>query len=213
VEDKLYSVYEYLDKEGNFDYESYKSAQVKANKRKINKVWVQEDNVKFLADYLKKRNSNIAFGICHGTRRGLEQKWFKKYLGCEVIGTEISDTATDFPDTIQWDFHDVKKEWVGSTDFIYSNSLDHSYDPRLCLQQWMKCLNNKGLCILEYSPGADERTNSVDSFGTKLPALPYLILEWGSGKFFAIDLIKAPAKIKYSKASSYSSWFLVIKNA
>ena len=75
----------------------------------------------------------VEFGICHGTRRGKEQEWFRKYLGCGVIGTEISDTVEQFPHTIEWDFHETKAEWINSADFIYSNSLDHSYDPKKCL--------------------------------------------------------------------------------
>ena len=71
---------------------------------------------------------------CHGTRQGFEQKWFSKNLECKVIGTEISDNANDYKNTIEWDFHNVKKEWIGSVDFIYSNALDHSYDPNKCLK-------------------------------------------------------------------------------
>jgi hypothetical protein len=46
------------------------------------------------------------------------------------MGTEISDTAGQFPYTIQWDFHKTKAEWIDATDFIYSNCFDHSYDPQ-----------------------------------------------------------------------------------
>ena len=41
-------------------------------------------------------------------KNGNEQACFSKYLNCDVIGTEISDTATDFPNTISLDFHDMK---------------------------------------------------------------------------------------------------------
>ncbi|MEJ0015745.1 MAG: hypothetical protein WDN25_04115 [Acetobacteraceae bacterium] len=46
-----------------------------------------------------------------------------------MLGTEISDTATQSSTTIQWDFHEVKPEWLNSVDFIYSVSWDHRYDP------------------------------------------------------------------------------------
>ena len=36
-----------------------------------------------------------------------------------MIDTEISETAEQFPNTIQWDFHKVKPEWLSSVDFIY----------------------------------------------------------------------------------------------
>jgi SAM-dependent methyltransferase len=41
-------------------------------------------------------------------------------------------------------------EWVDSVDLIYSNSLDHSYDPIHCLRQWFKCLRPGGICILAW---------------------------------------------------------------
>ena len=37
--------------------------------------------------------------------------------------------------------------------FIYSNSLDHSYDPEKALDSWMSCLNEKGLCFIEWNKG------------------------------------------------------------
>ena len=76
-----------------------------------------------ISDYIKNNMKNISFGICHGTRNGKEQKFFKRNLNINVIGTEISSTATQFPDTIQWDFHRVKDEWVNNVDFIFSLNL------------------------------------------------------------------------------------------
>ena len=98
--------------------------------------------------------NNIKFGLCHGTRRGTEQMYFTDLLNkaggqVDVIGTEISDTAVDFPNTIQWDFHHIKDEWIDNISFIFSNSLDHSYHPILCLSQWMKCLQPGGIIYLQ----------------------------------------------------------------
>ena len=60
--------------------------------------------------------------LCHGTRRGLEQQYIIEYFenieNLEVIGTEISYTATQFPNTIEWDFHEVKDEWIGNVDIM-----------------------------------------------------------------------------------------------
>ena len=30
-----------------------------------------------------------------------------------IIGTDISTTALNFENSIQWDFHDQKEEWIG----------------------------------------------------------------------------------------------------
>lgn len=188
-----FELYQYLKSDGTFDYETYKQIQIEGNKQKIEYVWVIEDNISFLSAYIKKNIANVNFGLCHGTRRGKEQEWFKKYLGCDVIGTEISDNANDFPDTIQWDFHEVKPEWLDSVDFIYSNALDHSYDPQMCLNAWMSCLRKDGLCIIEHSSG-DERSSKLDPFGANISLMPYLILTWGNGEYCVREILIAPEK-------------------
>lgn len=133
------------------DYNEYKQSQIEGNLRKLDCVWASEENIKMLADHIKQHVPDLKFGICHGTRRGEEQALFRKILNIEVIGTEISPTATQFPNTIEWDFHDVKDEWINNVDFIYSNSFDHSYDPQKCLDAWMSCIKPNGLCILEWT--------------------------------------------------------------
>ena len=183
-------------------HEEYKNAQAEGNKRKISSVWALEKNIKHLSKILKKREPK--FGICHGTRRGVEQSWFRKYLGCEVIGTEISDTAEQFPHTIEWDFHEVKPEWLGNVDFIYSNSFDHSYDPEKCLNAWMSCLSSNGVCILEHtSLHSEDGVSRTDPFGASLEVMPELIEKWGAGKYRVADIKKTPKKHKFVKYSSF----------
>ncbi|MDH3614645.1 MAG: class I SAM-dependent methyltransferase [Gammaproteobacteria bacterium] len=190
-----YVLYSYLDQDGSFDYEKYRKIQEEGNKRKISQVWAIEENIAFLADYIKTRIESPKFGICHGTRRGKEQSWFSAALGCDVIGTEISDTAEDFPNTIQWDFHEAKPEWLDSVDFIYSNSFDHSYDPEKCLNVWMSCLKKNGLCIIEHSSLHEPQgANELDPFGAEIWVMPYLITMWGGGKFVVRQILTAPQK-------------------
>lgn len=190
---KGFEIYKYLKADGSFNYEEYRKVQTEGNIRKIDKVWVLEKNISFLSDYIKKTIGKVEFGICHGTRSGKEQEWFRKYLHCEVIGTEISDTAETFPNTIQWDFHETKPEWINSVDFIYSNAFDHSYDPEKCLNAWMSCLKKSGLCILEHTSGHEQATR-LDPFGAQLINMPYLILNWGKGKYSVREIIQAPVK-------------------
>ncbi|HMM19587.1 MAG TPA: methyltransferase domain-containing protein [Selenomonadales bacterium] len=197
-----YEVYQYLDKKGNFDYTAYRDIQIEANKRKIENVWVKEENVVFLSQYIIDKIGHPRFGICHGTRRGLEQKWFSKQLKCEVIGTEISDTATQFPNTVQWDFHEVNPNWVNKVDFIYSNAFDHSYDPEKCLNAWVECLTKKGICIIEQPERKGAK--KTDPFGANILLMPYLILKWGKGKYYTKEILKAPEEI------SNNTFFLVI---
>jgi SAM-dependent methyltransferase len=199
---------DYMRDDGSFDYEKYRKKQTAGNKRKIYKVWVKEENIEFLADYIKRTIDSPTFGICHGTRRGKEQKWFSRYLECEVLGTEISDTADQFPNTIQWDFHEVKREWIEKCDFIYSNSLDHAYDPEKALNAWMSCVRPGGLCILEHTsehePGA---VTDLDPFGAHLALMPYLVTTWGGGRYFVREILRAPKDrldVKYT-------FFLVVQ--
>lgn len=145
--------------------EEYLNTQVNGNKNKISYTWVDKETIEMICDYIIENIPQAQFGICHGTRRGNEQKWFKEILNINVIGTEISPTANEFPDTIQWDFHKIKDEWINNVDFIYSNSFDHSYDPELCLSQWMKCIKTTGICFIEWTKKHDEiGFNKLDCF-------------------------------------------------
>jgi len=200
--------YSFVLSDGSFDYERYKELQIDGNKRKLESVWVRERNVEFLSQYIETFLGKPEVGICHGTRRGKEQEWFRKYLGCEVMGTEISETANQFPYTVQWDFHDEKEEWIETADFVYSNSFDHSYDPEKCLNVWMNSVRRGGLCIIEHTSG-HERATQLDPFGARISEMPYLILTWGNGQFFVREILDAPDK---AERLTYNR-FLVIQKA
>ena len=111
----------------------------------------------------------------------------------KVIGTEISSTATTFPHTIEWDFHNTKKEWLNKVDFIYSNSFDHSFDPEKCLNTWMSCLNEKGLCIIEWAwPDSDKYSGTArDPFGATLEEYRKLITK----NYKIIDILQNDKKV------------------
>jgi hypothetical protein len=207
--------YQYLKDDGSFDYERYRRIQTEGNRQKIHITWAVEPNIAFLANYIQGLMVPT-FGICHGTRRGDEQTWFRKHLNCEVIGTEISDTATSFPNTIQWDFHDVKPEWIGGVDFIYSNALDHSYNPEKCLNAWMTCLRPGGVCIIEHSTLHDtSAADELDPFGASIFLMPYLIARWGNGRYFVRQILDAPDTStvrRFGVKSNVCLNFIVIQN-
>ncbi len=186
-----FRLFRYRGDDGAFDYERYRQIQTEGNKKKLEKVWAVEENIAFLAEYIRGRVSAPQFGLCHGTRRGKEQEWFRKYLGGDVLGTEISDTATQFPHTIQWDFHEVKPEWVDAVDFIYSNSLDHSYDPKKALDAWMRCVRPGGVCLLEHT-SRHEHATELDPFGASIDEMPGLIAIWGEGRYRVDEILDAP---------------------
>lgn len=154
LDDSEYRILSYSDEEGNLDYQKYVDKQTELNKRKLHLNGPSPKLIEQLSWFVNMEWYAIGhkptMGLCHGTRNGSEQKNFSKHLNIPVIGTDISDTATQFDNTIQWDFHDIKDEWINNVDFIYSNSLDHSYDPIHCLRQWFKCLKVGGICILAF---------------------------------------------------------------
>lgn len=204
-----YFLYHYTKSDGSFDYEQYKAVQIQGNKSKIDRSWVRQSDIDFLSSYIKSKIANPSFGICHGTRRGLEQKWFSQNLSCKVIGTEISDTATDYENTVQWDFHEENKEWIESADFVYSNSFDHSYDPRKALCNWMGMLKKGGICIIEHTEAHTvKETTKLDPFGASLEIMPFLVLEWGKGAFSVREILHTPADEEGGLARN----FLVISN-
>lgn len=140
------------------NYEEYVRVQSEANKRKLEKTWVKPSEVRFLSDYLTRHLGRVSFGICHGVRNGAEVKLFGQALpGAEIVGTEISDTAEQFSGVVRMDFHDVPQAWINRADFIYSNSFDHSYDPRYCLSQWMRCLKPEGILLIQWSNAHEHR--------------------------------------------------------
>lgn len=154
--------------EGSVDLELYRARQTAANKMKINHQWVPEDHIALLSRYMLRQGALPVWGICHGTRRGTEQAWFRQHLGeqARVFGTEISDTATDLPFTIPWDFHEVDPEWIGRMDLVYSNSWDRAHDPERAFAGWASCLAPGGFLLLDhgwgYLPG---RGSAMDPFG------------------------------------------------
>ena len=150
-------------------YRQYRRIQIKKNKDAINRNYAIPEVMDAVATYLKEHLPSATFGICHGAKNGLEVNALRDHLGIEVIGTDISPTAKKFDHMIQWDFHEIKEEWRGCIDFIYSNTLDHSIDPPMCLARWAETLRNGGLCILEWSPWHDENHSTPDDpFGASL---------------------------------------------
>lgn len=185
------------------NYEEYVYYQKKGNKDKSDGQWAKKDEIRFLSDYLQRILGNVETGICHGTRQGNEQKWFSEFTGAKVIGTEISDTAEKYPNTIQWDFHDVKPEWLDAMDFVYSNALDHSYDPIKCLKAWASCLKDTGLCILEWTIAHTAKyTSMIDPFGATFDEYKKLIADCG---------LKLDTILNYKSPGSIEKTFFIIK--
>lgn len=146
-------IYEYK------NYSDYVEAQTEANKRKIKLVWSDQKVINKSKIY-KPVADNI---LCHGVRNGSELEMFRNlYNSANIIGTEISETASKFPNVIQHDFQDVKKEWIGKFDIVYSNSFDHAIRPESTITAWSNQLKNNGVIIVELMIGNENRSKRSD---------------------------------------------------
>ena len=179
--ERHYSVLSY-EHDGAFDYDLYKRVQTEGNKGKIGNVFAQEANIRELCRKIETLVPSIGFVLCHGTRNAAEQKYFQAALSkpAEILGTEISDTASQFPMTVEWDFHEVKPEWIGAVDVIYSNSWDHSYDPQKLFSAWLSCLKPHGVMALEWTRqhGGRDNPSILDPLVIPLDSLLALLGEF-----------------------------------
>ncbi len=149
------------------DEEHYTEAQIELTlhklKHKGDKLsWASCGELARISTWLQGNVTNLTKGVCHGCRAGYEVREFRRLLDIDVFGTEIA--PVDVEHVIQWDFHYVKPEWLGTFDFIYSNSLDHSRDPEACVSAWMRCLSPSGVCIIHWTRSHNKGLNSADCF-------------------------------------------------
>ena len=201
---ELVKIYKYK------DYKEYKDTQIHFNKKKINKIWADEETLKKIVIFLNENTDlDIIKGICHGSRNGFEQNFFNKDKKFEVIGTDISDTAKDYENSYIHDFHDEKKEWINNFDFVYSNSLDQSFDPEKALNIWLDQTKENGYVIIEHSDQHGVISSGLmDPFGVEANFFPYLLSEWFGHKI-SIKIIKG---IKINKNNAPVFLFILKKN-
>lgn len=162
-------------------YDDYRQVQIYHNYRKLGRVWADAATMDQLAAHLREQlGSGPIRGLCHGTRNGFEQNHLNcNHAGFEVIGTDISPSARDFPNSVEWDFHDVNPEWQGKFDFVYSNSLDQSWQPRAALAAWLDQVRPGGVVVIEYSEEQSPlAAGEMDPFGVRPVAVPYVLADW-----------------------------------
>lgn len=189
------------------NYELYRHAQVEANLHKFKQVWVKGCELEYVANHITHNIKPLKFGVCHGARNGFEVNLLRNLLDIDVIGTDIAPTAHQCEHMIEWDFHDVKPEWIEAFDFIYSNSLDHSYNPALCLARWQSCLRKGGICYVHHygNRGNKHKVTSVDCFRGPWQEYRQLLQE----VFPVVNVVFIPCK---KKSSSLSRPLLVARN-
>ena len=163
-------------------YEEYARVQIHWNKIKINNIWADEGTLNRVRDILigEFGDASKINGICHGTRNGFEQNFLRSLSkNFDVIGTDISETAKDYDNSVQWDFHDVNSAWNGNQDFIYTNSLDQSWQPHVAVETWLSQLKENGILIIEHTEAhGPSGASEMDPFGVKPVVMPYVLTMW-----------------------------------
>ena len=187
------------------NYEQYLVTQQIKTKRRLKVfsqesksiMWMSQNDIKYIAKVIKNyiHTSDVS-GLCMGSRSGEEQLLFRKFLGnkSKVLGVELTPDAKSLPSTIIADFHYPPKELFGKFDFVYSNSHDQAYNPRLAITAWIKCLKKEGggLLILEHSRAHGKMgVGRQDPFGIETEILPYVILRWFPNKIKCVLIAKA----------------------
>lgn len=190
-------------------YEEYAHVQIHWNKLKLKNVWADEATLRRVYDILinKFGDAKKINGICHGARNGFEQNFLRGLSkNFNVIGTDISETAKDYNNSIQWDFHDINHTWSESQDFIYTNSLDQSWQPHVAIQTWLSQLKMGGLLIIEHTNAhGPARASEMDPFGVRPTVLPYVLTMWFGSQ---ISISHSVAK---KSNMDLDAWLFVIK--
>jgi SAM-dependent methyltransferase len=154
-------------------YKAYRLAQDRITNRKLNKVKlrcfaIHEVVAACFEHYGYPRGNCPTQGLCHGVRTGQELDLFQFFFGGDWIGTEICKRAADRDDRVLLqDFDQIQKGWHDNFDVIYTNSFDHSRDPRNTLETWLMSLKPTGTLYIEWTEWHDKlgtRGNFADCF-------------------------------------------------
>lgn len=164
------------ERDGQPDFETYRRIQNEGNRLKIGFVYAKKRMIATIASHARK-HLEVKSILCHGTRNGAELKWFgEEFPEAEILGTDIAESATQFPNTIQWDFHDFREDWRDRWNVIYSNSWDHAMEPERAFRAWADSLAPGGILYLEHGRAHDvSGTDGLDLFGATREALVEIV--------------------------------------
>lgn len=177
------------------NYQNYLNAQIDTTTKKMGKMsWIEDRIINTIADYV----GDCESVLCHGTRSGEEQIKFKERFGeqCFVVGSELHPDGAKYPMTVVHDFNEVYEEWVGRFSIVYSNALDHCFDPEKTLSVWSDQVNENGKLIIEWHPGSGGHSNV--SASDPFTATDFEIGEIMLRNNFKIEATLLPNKTKHA---------------
>jgi hypothetical protein len=141
------------EKDGRLDFETYRRVQNESNRLKLSETYARPDIIDLVCQHARKHIPRVGGILCHGVGNGAELTWFgERFPRVELLGTDIADSATSFPNTIQWDFHHGSDHWYGQWSVVYTNAWDHAMEPVRAFRAWAESLHRGGILYLEYGP-------------------------------------------------------------
>lgn len=202
------------------NYEEYLNIQKKHVKNHISKVkkkidignikiddfdnigWIKTKDLNRLYFYLNKYidMGNIDKMICHGVRCGYESKYFMDKIGVDkVYSTDLSDVFLfDKRNFYKQDFDELPVEWIDKFDVLYSNSIDHSRQPKITLKNWSLQVKEGGILALTFC-FSGKITNcdcfTLDTFDD----LNYLIKDLPLKMLYSSDIYNRVSDIYFRK--------------
>tara|TARA_A100001011_G_C14269071_1_gene826132 strand:- start:226 stop:1503 length:1278 start_codon:yes stop_codon:yes gene_type:complete len=146
------------------DYESYINHQKeKTSNTDKRKVWLNEEWDTKVASFEKEFRKLEAFltpdkkCLCLGARTGQEVAALKNMGIEDAIGTDLIPQT---PHVIEGDVHNLDFE-ENTFDFIYTNILGHSIDPKKMIAEVERVLKPGGLFHLQIRTGLDNQDEYV----------------------------------------------------
>ena len=171
---KIYSEYK--------DYQEYVDIQTETNKAKIDAVWVMQEEIMSLCEYVKDNYSDEIHNVmCHGARNGTEVRYFKENLSDNWIveGNDISETASDY-ELYQWDMQNYNEKWKNKFSIQYTNSFDHVYKPLEALESFMKQCTHDGSVFIQWIENLNNKPLASDPLSMNLKELKEMCSNYAS---------------------------------
>ena len=172
------------------DYDMYHRAQARTVQRRSPGPFFAEHEIDAICEWLKKHEIKPVRGVCHGARCGTEVAAFKERMpDLDIIGTDLFPEQTKVRDkervkdvkVIKWDFMKPHRRWTNHFDLIYSNSMDHAFDPYRCAEVWLSQLRRKGWLFVQWC-FADRYASGGDCVGATLDEYIQVFMRYGTVK-------------------------------
>ncbi len=157
------------------NYDEYLRSQKRTVRRRGSGPFFCDMEITRIANWIRQNATTPQYGICHGARAGLECDEFRHHFPLlEIFGTDLfpfsgsSAKIKGKSEVIEWDFMKQNPEWVGTFDFVYTNSLDHTLDPNKALSLWIDQLKKDGHLFVQWVYGHIGKRKGGDCTGGEL---------------------------------------------